>query len=204
MGCFWLSYAQPGLLGSCCILPHAKLIISHGSGDEGNVYLDRILEYAEIMGIELLMAGSWISENRETGPDGKPRFTLSDLLAQADLVTYPSEYEGFGNAFLEAIYHRRPVVCNRYLIYRTDIEPCGFRTITFDGFLSHETVEQTHRVLHDTAFREEMVDHNYRVAHEFFSYEVLEAELRLIIERPQNIYRLLGRGMTYGNAPPQE
>ena len=185
-------------------LPHAKLIISHGSGDEGNVYLDRILEYAEIMGIELLMAGSWISENRETGPDGKPRFTLSDLLAQADLVTYPSEYEGFGNAFLEAIYHRRPVVCNRYLIYRTDIEPCGFRTITFDGFLSHETVEQTHHVLHDTAFREEMVDHNYRVAQEFFSYEVLEAELRLIIERPQNIYRLLGRGMTYGNAPPQE
>ena len=106
----------------------------------------------------------------------------------------------FENAFLEAIYHRRPVVCNRYQIYRTDIEPCGFRTITFDGFLNHETIEHTQQVLHDAAFREEMVNHNYQIAQDNFSYEVLEAELRLIIERPQNIYRLLGRGMKYGKA----
>ncbi len=179
-------------------LPHAKLIVSHDSGDEGGGYLTRILEYGKIMGIEVVMAGSLVAEKREIGEDGKPRFTLSDLIAQADLVTYPSEYEGFGNAFLEAIYHRRPVVCNRYLIYRTDIEPCGFRTITFDGFLNQETVEQTQRVLHDAAFRQEMVDHNYRMANKHFSYEVLEAELRLIIERPQNVYRLLGRGVRFG------
>ena len=181
-------------------LPHAKLIISHDSGDEGDGYLTRILEYAKIMGIEVIMAGSLVAEKREIGADGKPRFMLSDLIAQADLVTYPSEYEGFGNAFLEAIYHRRPVVCNRYLIYRTDIEPCGFQTITFDGFLNQETVEQTQRVLHDTAFRQEMVDHNYQMASKHFSYEVLEAELRLIIERPQNVYRLLGRGVPFGEA----
>ena len=181
-------------------LPHAKLIISHDSGDEGGGYLERIMEYAEIMGVEVVMAGSLVAEKRELDSEGKPRFTLSDLLAQADLVTYPSEYEGFGNAFLEAIYHRRPVVCNRYQIYRTDIEPCGFRTITFDGFLNHETIKQTQRVLHDAAFREEMVNHNYQIARDNFSYEVLEAELRLIIERPQNIYRLLGRGMHYGKA----
>ena len=181
-------------------LPHAKLIISHDSGDEGGGYLERIMDYAEIMGVEVVMAGSLVAEKRELDPEGKPRFTLSDLLAQADLVTYPSEYEGFGNAFLEAIYHRRPVVCNRYQIYRTDIEPCGFRTITFDGFLNHETIEHTQQVLHDAAFREEMVNHNYQIAQDNFSYEVLEAELRLIIERPQNIYRLLGRGMKYGKA----
>jgi len=181
-------------------LPHAKLIISHDSGDEGKDYLTRILEYGKIMGIEVIMAGSLVAEKREIGEDGKPRFTLSDLIAQADLVTYPSEYEGFGNAFLEAIYHRRPVVCNRYLIYRTDIEPCGFRTITFDGFLSQETVEQTQRVLHDAEFRQEMVEHNYQMAQKHFSYEVLEEELRLIIERPQNIYRLLGRGLTFGKS----
>ena len=110
-------------------------------------------------------------------------------------MTYPSEYEGFGNAFLEAIYHRRPVVCNRYLIYRTDIEPCGFKTITFDGYLNHDTIAQTRQLLEDADRRQQMVDHNYQVASEHFSYEVLEAELRLIIERPQNIYRLLVRGM---------
>ena len=176
-------------------LNHAYLVITHHSGDEGDAYLERIVEYADLMGVQLIMAGEWIREERGTASDGTPYYTLSDVLCQADLVTYPSEYEGFGNAFLEAIYHRRPVVCNRYLIYRTDIEPCGFRAVTFDGFLSQETVAQTRRILEDAELRQQMGQHNYQVASEHFSYEVLEAELRLIIERPQNIYRLLGRGM---------
>ena len=109
-------------------------------------------------------------------------------------MTYPSEYEGFGNAFLEAIYHKQPLVCNRYLMYRTDIEPCGFKTVVFDGYLTNDTVKEVNNLLDNPQLRQEMVDHNYEVAKEFFSYEVLEAELRLMVERPHNIYRLLGRG----------
>ena len=176
-------------------LEQPKLVITHESGDEGDLYLQRITEYAELLGVSLIMAGKWIGEQRGTDANGRPRFRLSDVLCQADLVTYPSEYEGFGNAFLEAIYHRRPVVCNRYLIYRTDIEPCGFKTVTFDGFLSHETVAQAKRLLSDTEYRQQLVDHNYQIARQHFSFEVLAAELQLIIDRPQNIYRLLGRGM---------
>ena len=116
------------------------------------------------------------------------------MFTQVDLVTYPSEYEGFGNAFLEAIYHKQPVVCNRYLMYRTDIEPCGFDTIVFDGYLTNDTVANVNDLLDNPQRRDEMVEHNYEVAKEFFSFEVLEAELRLMVERPHNIYRLLGRG----------
>ena len=173
---------------------NAKLVISHESGDEGDVYQQRIREYAELMNVNILSVDRWISNKRGTAPDGRPLFTLGDVFSQADLVTYPSEYEGFGNAFLEAIYHKQPVVCNRYLMYRTDIEPCGFKTIVFDGFLTKETVDQVNRLLDDPQRRKEMVDHNYEVANEFFSYQVLEAELRLMVERPHNIYRLLGRG----------
>jgi hypothetical protein len=80
------------------------------------------------------------------------------------------------------------------LIYRTDIEPCGFDTIVFDGFLTNETVNQVNALLDNPTRCREMVEHNYEVANEFFSFEVLEAELRLLVERPQNIYRLLKRG----------
>jgi glycosyltransferase involved in cell wall biosynthesis len=173
---------------------NAKLVISHASGDEGDVYQQRIVEYASLMNVELLFVDRWIAEQRGMAADGTPLFTLGDVFSQADLVTYPSEYEGFGNAFLEAIYYKRPVVCNRYLIYRTDIEPCGFDTIVFDGFLTNETVEQVNQLLDDPKRQQEMVEQNYRIANEFFSYEVLEAELRLMVERPQNIYRVLKRG----------
>jgi glycosyltransferase involved in cell wall biosynthesis len=174
--------------------PNAKLVISHASGDEGDIYQQRIEEYAKLMDVELLFVDRWIAEQRGTGTDGQPLFTLGDVFSQADLVTYPSEYEGFGNAFLEAIYYKKPVVCNRYLIYRTDIEPCGFDTIVFDGFLTNETVTDVNQLLESPSRCRQMVEHNYEVANEFFSFEVLEAELRLMVQRPQNIYRLLKRG----------
>ena len=173
---------------------NARLVISHESGDEGDAYQQRIREYAELMNVKLLSVDRWISDQRGMAPDGRQLFTLDDVFSQADLVTYPSEYEGFGNAFLEAIYHKKPVVCNRYLMYRTDIEPCGFKTVVFDGFLTNQTVQEVNRLLDDPRLCQDMAEHNYEVANEFFSYEVLEAELRLMVERPHNIYRLLGRG----------
>lgn len=173
---------------------NAKLVISHASGDEGDIYHQRIEEYANVMDVELLFVDRWIAEQRGTGPDGQPMFTLGDAFSQADLVTYPSEYEGFGNAFLEAIYYKKPVVCNRYLIYRTDIEPCGFDTIVFDGFLTNDTVNEVNQLLDNPSRCRDMVEHNYEIANEYFSFEVLEAELRLMVQRPQNIYRLLKRG----------
>ena len=175
--------------------PNAKLVISHESGDEGNEYLERIREYAELMKVPLVFVDRWISEQRGTGDDGRPLFTLGDVFSQADLVTYPSEYEGFGNAFLEAVYHKKPIVCNRYLIYRTDIEPCGFRSVVFDGYLTRSTVDEVNRLIDSPELQQEMVEVNYRVAQQYFSYEVLEAELQLMVDRPQNIYRLLRRGM---------
>ena len=171
----------------------AKLVITHASGDEGDAYAKRIREYAELLDVDVIFADKWISDERGTAPDGRKLFTIHDIYPQADLVAYPSTYEGFGNAFLEAVYHKCPIVCNRYAIYRADIEPCGMRPVLFDGFPTDETVDEIHRVLSDTQYREEMVEHNYGVARDFYSYEVLEAELRLMVERPHNIYRLMGR-----------
>jgi len=171
----------------------AKLVITHASGDEGDSYAERIREYAEMMGVTVLYVDDRIAPERGTAEDGRTLFTLADAFTQADLVAYPSEYEGFGNAFLEAVYHRRLVLCNRYSIYRTDIEPCGFRTVEFDDYLTAETVEEIVRVLDDPQLKQEIVDHNYEVAREFFSYEVLEDELRMMIQRPHNVYRLVGR-----------
>ena len=64
--------------------------------------------------------------------DGRKIYTIEDIYHYADLVTYPSTFEGFGNAFLEAIYFRKPVVVNLYSIYRVDIKPKGFSAIELD------------------------------------------------------------------------
>ena len=175
----------------------ATLVISHASGDEGDNYARRIREYAEIMGVDVLYVDDRISQQRGTSSDGRKLFTLADVFSQADLVAYPSQYEGFGNAFLEAVYYKKPLLCNRYSIYRTDIGPCGFHTIDFDDYLTSEVISEARGVLDDSEARQEMVEHNYRVADQFFSYEVLEDELNLMIQRPHNIYRLMGRSKRF-------
>jgi glycosyltransferase involved in cell wall biosynthesis len=164
--------------------PRCKLVITHASGDEGDAYVQRIREYAELLNVPVIFADSWIYHQRGTRPNGQKHYTIWDAYHHADLVTYPSLYEGFGNAFLEAIYYKKPILCNRYGIYRTDIEPCGFHVILMDGFLTPEVVDQVRRVLHDKPQTQEMVEQNYQVARRFFSYERVEHELRPILARP--------------------
>ena len=104
----------------------AKLVISHASGDEGYDYERRLREYSDLMGVNTLFVSDIINEHRGTTDDGHKIYTLEDIYPFADLVTYPSTFEGFGNAFLEAVYFRKPIVVNNYSIYHKDIKPKGF------------------------------------------------------------------------------
>ncbi len=161
----------------------ARLVITHRAGDEGASYAHFLGLFSDLMGVDLVYATPWIAERRGTGADGRPLFTLEDAYMAADLVTYPSENEGFGNAFLEAVYYRQPVVCKRYPIFRSDIEPCGFRVITFDDYLTQGTLEAVEGLFNRPGRRQSMVEHNYQVAERCFSYQVLEEELRPMLRR---------------------
>ena len=89
-------------------------------------------------------------------------YTLADVYPHADLVTYGSSIEGFGNAFLEAVYFRRPIVVNRYSIYEIDIQPKGFRAIEFDNFISERTLEMVRDLLDDPSMAAEWAEVNVR------------------------------------------
>jgi len=155
-----------------------KLVISHDAGDEGHDYKKRLREMARQEGVDLRFFAARIGEVRQVDHEGNKIYTLWDIYRHADLMTYPSTYEGFGNALLEAIYFRVPVVINRYSIYVRDIEPKGFKLLEMDGFITPELVEQVRRVIEDRAHRESIVDHNYKVARKYYSYTVLRRVLR--------------------------
>ncbi len=159
----------------------AKLVISHASGDEGYDYENRVREYSKMMDVNTLFVSDIIGEQRGKTKDGRKIYTLYDIYPFADLVTYPSNIEGFGNAFLEAIYFRKPILVNNYSIYRTDIKPKGFDTIEIDGFVTEEAVELTRKVLDDDKLRGKMVDKNYKLATKYYSYAVLQQKLSALI-----------------------
>ena len=155
----------------------AKLVISHAAGDEGFSYERRVRKYSEFLGVETLFCADRVGETRRITEDGKKIYTLEDVYPHADLVTYPSMFEGFGNAFLESVYFRKPIVLNNYSIYSYDIAPKGFKCVVFDGFVTDEDVTRTEEILNYPDLSSSIVEHNYELGRKYYSFEMLERKL---------------------------
>ncbi len=159
----------------------AKLVISHSSGDEGDSYAARIREYSALMKVEVVFASGIIGEFRAKSPEGNKIYSLQDVYPHADLVTYPSTFEGFGNAFLEAVYFNKPIVINNYSIYSHDIKPKGFKVIEIDDYIEGSTIQEINSILDNPEKAREMVKTNYNLALRYYSYKVLRQKLKYIV-----------------------
>jgi glycosyltransferase involved in cell wall biosynthesis len=157
--------------------PRAKLVISHPAGDEGSAYLQMLRDRIEDAKIDVRFISDRVGEHRGTLPDGRKIYTLFDIYPHADLVTYPSYYEGFGNAFLEAIYFGKPVVVNTYAVYARDIDPLGFKTIEMSQVVTREVVEQTREILSNQTLRDDWAKTNFSLGLKYFCYSVARRKL---------------------------
>ena len=162
-------------------LGNARLFITHRPDDEGLTYWHWLKREAHVMGVQVQLIDHIIGLERSIFK-GHKIYSLWDAYPHADLVTYPSLYEGFGNALLETIYFKRLSVVNRYPVYNADIKPLGFQFIEMDGFVDEHAVKETLRLLKDPEQVREMTEKNYQLALEHFSYEVLEVKLRDLLE----------------------
>jgi glycosyltransferase involved in cell wall biosynthesis len=166
-----------------------RLVISHAGGDEGDAYEKHVRTFSKLLDTPVNFVSEVIDTERGITPQGSKVYTLGDVYPHADLVTYPSLLEGFGNAFLEALYYRRPILVNNYTIYATDIKPKGFWGIEFDGFITDQTVEQVYRVLTHPEHFTEHLERNYQLARKYFSFTVLRRQLEALL------YSCLGEDM---------
>jgi mannosylglucosylglycerate synthase len=159
----------------------ARLIISHATGDEGHTYEDHVRKFASLLAVPVNFVSEVIQPQRSRTVDGRKIYALWDVYPYADLITYPSDIEGFGNAFLEAVYFRKPILVNNYSIFAIDIKPKGFRVIEFDGYITEDTVRNAHRILENPQLAEGMIDENYRLGRRYFSFSVLERRLHTLL-----------------------
>lgn len=159
-----------------------KLVLSHPSGDEGQEYFRKLRDQARAGGVPLIYAADQVAIC-ERGPKAPGQFRLWDAYLNADFVTYPSHIEGFGNAFLEAVYYRLPLLIRRYPIFVRDIEPLGFDLITFDEEITPAVLEQVLAVMVDPIRRRRMTEWNFNLGKQHFSYRAVAGKFRKIIER---------------------
>ena len=161
--------------------PKYKLVISHEAGDEGFAYALRINALARKSGINIRFIHQMVDDPFAPRQDSNDRFSLWEVYQAADFVTYPSLYEGFGNALVEALYFKKPMLVNRYQMFKDDIEPLGLDVVKMDGTLTREVVADIKNIIEDKHRREKMVTQNYQIAAQHYSFALLRRQFASLI-----------------------
>ncbi len=156
--------------------PDAVLLITSPAGDEGLDYLVQLERLAERHTVRLAYAADRFAPDHE-GKPLRPAHSLHDAYLAADLITYPSLYEGFGNALLEALFYGVPIVVNRYPVFVSDIAPLGLKLVEIDGAITDDTVAEVQELLGNPRRIRDNARHNFEVARRHLSYRVLRRKL---------------------------
>jgi hypothetical protein len=164
------------------VADNAVLIITKQPTKRELPYKNRLKEYAETHDVDVIFGSEHIHHTRGTLKSGGKTYSIADAYQIADLVSYPTTQEGFGHAFLEGIYHKRPLLVSRQPLYKLDIEPRGFKVLSIDNFIDDGTVTEARSLLSDEVERQEMVEHNYEIGRTHYSYHSLVSHLSALLD----------------------
>ena len=149
-----------------------KLVITgNHNDDENKSYFNELIDQIHDLKLanQVLFASHKVMDHKD----------LSDVYAHGRACTYFSTYEGFGNAFVEAVLARKPIFVNNYQpVYMQDIGSKGFKTVMLDNSnLTHDKVEQMAEIIYDPKLCAEIGEFNFELGKKHFSYQVLEEKL---------------------------
>jgi glycosyltransferase involved in cell wall biosynthesis len=163
---------------------------------EDQTYALKLKRKMNELNIEYRFCNDLFSHTRYIQGDKKV-YNLWDSYVHSDIVTYPSLIEGWGNQFHEAVKARLPILIFEYPVYKSDIEPLGFETISLGSeiigkdiqnlvYISENKIEEaSHKIiqcLQEKKLREQIVKKNYKIGLEKLSLTALEGYIKPLFE----------------------
>ncbi len=158
---------------------------------EALVYQEKLVKLMDRDEVPYRFIRSRIGAARRKEEGGKT-YSLFDTYPYADLVSYPSFFEGWGNQFIEAVFARKPILLFEYPVYKADIKSKGYRVVSLgdeteldseSGFqtLTESRIRQTCEQTVETLLSGEtveMMEYNFRLAKENNSFQYLQALMK--------------------------
>ncbi len=151
-----------------------KLFITGSDKDNGNKdYYNELSFLANSLGLEkqVIFAKKPIQNS-----------SLLRLYSHINSCTYFSEYEGFGNVFVEAAYKKTPIFVNNYPVFKADIKEKEFDVVLIeDNVLTNNALGDIKEIIYNDKRKKEIGDHNFEMGKKYFSYEVLKEKLQEVL-----------------------
>jgi len=163
-----------------------------------NDYPSNLQAKADALGVDLRWVGEQVRHSRGKAEDGSKIYSLWDSYVQADFVTYPSVWEGWGNQFIEAVFAKLPVVLFEYPVWVSDLKDVGFEVVSLGdetagtderGLVTvapgrvAEAAEGVVHYLKDAESRQRAVEGNFELAREHFSLQALRRIIENLLQR---------------------
>lgn len=172
------------------IAPRLRYVVSLYQGDElDDSYVESIKLLARNENVDMLLISNRVASVRGKDKTGSKMYTNRDVLANADIVTMLPIWEGFGNALLETIAAKVPLVTSTYLVYKTDIKITGFlnteiRDEYVDGKLviPDKALDEMYAIVTNPQLRKERVEYNFDIGKREFGLNVLEKKLKRVLD----------------------
>lgn len=174
------------------------LVIAGYAEKENKKYLAKLKKIAIKKNISVQFIADYISAEREFSKNGKlKKFSLWDAYTHADLITYPSLWEGWGNQFIEAIFAKKPIAVFEYPVFKSDIKKEGYNIVSFgDKFIVNKktgevsvpkgamkkAVDRTISNLLSKQLNKKRINQNFKIGKKYHNYDILEKFLLSIID----------------------
>jgi glycosyltransferase involved in cell wall biosynthesis len=161
-----------------------KLIITGNYADDaGSEYYMELVDLIHDLKLSKQVQFAYHSFTNKSALATTKSYSLSDAYAHARACTYFSTYEGFGNAFVEAVLAKRPIFVNNYKpVYWPDIGSKGFKTVMLeDNNITTAALKEMQDIIYDDKLNKEIAEFNYNLGKKYFSYDTLEEKLTELI-----------------------
>ncbi len=152
-------------------------------------YFYQLLEYSRKEGIDLIICNSFNRKNKKY-PNVKIKkffkfYNIYDLFNVCDLVTLPSDIEGFGNPVIEACAFKKPLFVNKYPVLNDFLQK-GFDFVVIEKDIKKEAIDKLIKIFKDKTYRNAIVNNNFKIAKKNYSLVMLKQQIKNVFSSFKN------------------